>query len=260
MRECPSFTHQKTIREVEPVGYNFEPKERSVFPPTASKSMKDNPLYALIGLATLMAVGMIGWRYDPAEVQLRIDRIVERAESAERAEMNDSVVAKGSDSMTLFQQALDLDPDNVPLLARLGMKHFLRREYAESAKCWSHAVSLDPNNADLRNDVAIALGKLEKYDQGIEHLEEALRLSPETLRFANNLASLYVDDGQDAEAERTLRNAHKKPAVVHFNLAHLYVKRDRLDEAKRQVEIALAADPDLGRALRLQEELAAKMR
>ena len=96
---------------------------------------------------------------------------------------------------------------------------------------------------------------MKKYRIGLEHLERAVELDPKSLRYANNLATMYVDIGEDAKAITTLGDAHHNHASVHFNMAYLYSKRQRNVEAMTHVEMALSHDPNLSRAIDLRDEL-----
>lgn len=208
----------------------------------------DNPVYALIALAILGAITIVGIEYDPATTKARVEKLVSRAN-----ELQDS----GSDkaARTYYRQALDLDPLDSDALTRIAMSHYLVGDFADAADYWLRAVHIQPDDAPLRNNLGLAYSKMPRYEAGIEHFQEAIRLDPKTTRYANNFATLYVDSGDDANAVAALSAAHGDQAVVHFNMAHLYSKRDRIEDAKEQLRASLAVDPNLGRASDLLAKL-----
>ena len=97
-----------------------------------------------------------------------------------------------------------------------------------------------------------------------EALEQALRLSPGSSRYANNLASVKFEAGDSAGALKALVE-NNKPAVAHYNMAYLHYKHGQSAESVRHLQQALAykpqaeADPATKRAVERSGELLAQL-
>ena len=146
------------------------------------------------------------------------------------------------------QAAFDSTEMDAEQFAALGREHYGLGEYLLSAEAFAKATVLEPENSRFHNDAGYSFWKCKDYGSALGHLETAVRLSPSKLRYANNLAILYVDTDRDAEALPLLVNAHQDEADANYNLGYIYLKRKRRDEAIRQMETALSFKPDLERA------------
>ena len=167
------------------------------------------------------------------------------------------IVAGGSDQNAIcIDHRIDLiDSQYAKALVKIARLYYERKDYVAAAKHYSLAAQLDSDRASHHHSAGCAYGKEKKYRLGIEHLKRALALEPRNLRYANNLATQYVDIGADAKAIETQFDAHQNPAHVHFNMAYLYSRRQRYREAMAHLDAALSHDPHFIRATRLRDWL-----
>jgi Flp pilus assembly protein TadD len=141
-----------------------------------------------------------------------------------------------------YNQALESEPNNAPALASIARLHFRQGKYQEANQFFTRALTQSPQDAELHNDLALTRSKLNDVPGSVSSFNQALALSPGTSRYANNLATVHFESGDAASAYRVLA-ANNKPAVAHFNMAYLYYKSGRLDEAKRHLNSAVEFAP-----------------
>jgi Flp pilus assembly protein TadD len=81
------------------------------------------------------------------------------------------------------------------------------------------------------------------YKAGVRHLEEAIRIRPDHAEALTNLGSALLQQGKLDEAERRLKQVLRiKPLpAAHHNLALLYARQGKLQEAVFHYRQALAA-------------------
>src|SRR6185369_7169741 len=101
-------------------------------------------------------------------------------------------------------------------------------------------------DAEARNDFGVFLARSDETDQSIEQLSEAVRLSPQSPVFHENLGRAYRKKGQAAEAERELSEATRlapNDASVWSALGHLRAEQKRFDDAAAAYRSAWNLDP-----------------
>jgi tetratricopeptide (TPR) repeat protein len=128
---------------------------------------------------------------------------------------------------------------------------------------------------------SLALGDPERIEEGIAHLEKAIRLYPKFLEAHLVLGNAYVETNQLDKAEAALRAALKinsKSAEAHFLLGDIYRQQKKYAEAEKMLLAGLKlsdswrghiglgrlywemgdhlkAGPEVGKALKLKPNL-----
>ncbi|NIR95489.1 MAG: tetratricopeptide repeat protein, partial [Gammaproteobacteria bacterium] len=88
--------------------------------------------------------------------------------------------------------------------------------------------------APAHNNLGVALIRQERFSEALYHFQEALRLWPGYVDALDNLNKLENNlriDAHIAEIESKL-TIHPSDPILHYDLANLCLRRDRLDEAK----------------------------
>ena len=83
------------------------------------------------------------------------------------------------ESIEFFDNALDLEPENIKALINKGLALGSINKYEKSYACFDKALKLNPNNAETWYGKGIVLGKNGKYPEAIEHFDKALELNPD---------------------------------------------------------------------------------
>ncbi|WP_372897333.1 tetratricopeptide repeat protein [Stieleria sp.] len=145
-------------------------------------------------------------------------------------------------AMESYAKALEKRPNDAAALANIARLHFRQENHQKAAEYFGKAIEQNGNDAGLYNDLGLTLSKLGNYSAAATTIEQALRLSPGSSRYANNLASVKFQAGDPAGALEVLVQ-NNKPAVAHFNMAYLHYKHGQKAESTRHLNQALAYEP-----------------
>jgi len=130
-------------------------------------------------------------------------------------------------SITLAQQALELD-DSLPLAhSLLSDDYALKQQYEQAIREGERAVALDPNNADSRAWQAEACLIAGRTNEALQAEEQAMRLNPHyPFWYLVNAGWAYMNTGQYAQAiaaEKEVLSHNPNHIPAHFFLAHSYL-------------------------------------
>ncbi len=167
-------------------------------------------------------------------------------------------------AMESYTKALEQDGQHAPALTGLARLHFRQGNLNDAVTYFNRAIVRKPNDAGLHNDLGLTMSKLGNQPAAIASLEKALSIAPGTSRYANNLASVRYESGDPSGALSVLMQ-NNKPAVSHFNMAYLYHKSGKAEQAKSHLAEALKfenkdnADPATGRAIQRSRDMLAQL-
>ncbi len=84
---------------------------------------------------------------------------------------------------------------------------------AQAVELYEEALGLVPDDADIHNNLAVALARLGRRDEARRHAEEAARLAPTVARFHHNLAWIVATEKEPTGEELEAAAASAKRAV-----------------------------------------------
>ena len=151
------------------------------------------------------------------------------------------------DGITLFQRALEIEPENPRAHQLLGIALFQKGEYAEAARHQRETIRLAPQDADAHVNLALALDRQGKRDEAMRYYREALELEPDKAPAHQNYAIALEAQGRLTEAATHYQAALRvQPTLVqaHYNLALIRARKSRVDEAILHFEKAILIRPD----------------
>lgn len=196
-----------------------------------------------------------------------------RGDLLRRADRDDEALAN-------FLRAAQLDPDNLVALAGIGVCAIATEQWERGIHWLSRAIKVRPSMATLRRERAYCYESLDRYDEAIADLEEALALDPddaeswyargrcrpETQRaeaIADYSRALEIDPrrGETLSARATLRllgedhdaafadaslalEINPEIAGAHFARGVVHHMRGDLVEAKEEYEVAVRLAPE----------------
>jgi Flp pilus assembly protein TadD len=128
----------------------------------------------------------------------------------------------------------------------LGRSLHEEGKYEEAAKHYRHAIKLKPNYSNAHNNLGIMLCLMGQFEESETAYRRALEIE-DCVGPHNNLADLYLRQGRLEEAEREVLIALKmKPdsfAYVH-TCAQILAAQGRFDEAEKRYRQALDLNPE----------------
>jgi Flp pilus assembly protein TadD len=152
-------------------------------------------------------------------------------------------------------------PVDVATLLEHGCERLRRGDDATAAGCFRDVLSIDPRNATAHNHLAVALGKLGRFQEAEPHLRQAVAIDESYADAHFNLGLLLQLLGQLREAEIPLRRAVKlQPTSARFQgvLGIVLLNTGRTDESRELIEQVLRAEPANSNALLAMGQLSAR--
>ena len=98
----------------------------------------------------------------------------------------------------------------------------------EAAVGYGHALSLDPENADIANNLGVALWSQDRLEEAAAAFCRAIQVRPDFAEAHNNLGTTLRDSGRSQEAEACFRTAvtlRPDYALAHNNLGMVLLAR-----------------------------------
>jgi protein O-mannosyl-transferase len=207
--------------------------------------------------ALLLLLGVLTWR------QVKIYHNAETLWEATLAGNPDCAVAheglglvllqngKASESVTHFQQALQILPDYAQAYCNLGIALIQEGSVDEAISNYQAALQINPRYAVAHDNLGSALLRKGSVDEAIAHFQEALQIKPDYAEAENNLGNALLQKGSVDEAIKQFQRALQiSPgyADAHNNLGNALLRKGSVDEAIKQFLMALQIKPDDAKA------------
>jgi Flp pilus assembly protein TadD len=155
------------------------------------------------------------------------------------------------DSVSLFQRAVEVVPENALAHNNLGMALVARNEIAQALGHFQKAAEIAPWDTDARSNVGNALRALGRPAEAAVAYAQALEQAPDDPTVHYNLATALIDLGRGDEAAAHLDDAVRlDPGYVkaRFLLGTLLVQQGRASDALIQFREVARLDPGDARA------------
>lgn len=142
---------------------------------------------------------------------------------------------EAADALEAFFRAHPRASANVP--AWLGILRDELGQWQQGEAAHRAAIAMAPDRDDLFNNLGYNLLRQGRYEEARQALERALALNPESKAARNNLGLALAATGSGA-LEVFRRSSD--PATAHNNLACALIEQGRYEEARKELESALA--------------------
>ncbi len=187
-------------------------------------------------------------RGDLSEAKRHYEAILRTAPDHADANNNLGAVLQrlGLDGVPYFARAVQLRSDFPDALINWGTALLSRGQPERAIQLLRRSLRLRADRADAHNLIGIALVQQKKYDEALESYRAAITLRPDFAEAHNNLGSAAdaVGDPEAATSSYTTA-AELAPGYAdpHGSLAAIHTRFGRLDEARRELEIATHLSP-----------------
>jgi type IV pilus assembly protein PilF len=132
---------------------------------------------------------------------------------------------------------------------QLGLAYFKNGNYQQALPEFAKAVELNPSEPTYHESLGVVFMYNGQHEAAISEFQEALRIDPKFIEAKNNLAIAYLNNGDLEMARATLEEVLKDPfyatpQFAYFNLARIYEREGKIDDAIREYKRALDIDRD----------------
>jgi arylsulfatase A-like enzyme/Flp pilus assembly protein TadD len=148
------------------------------------------------------------------------------------------------EALGLFERAIEMDPGSTGPLAynHIGRVHLRAHRLDEARAAFRSAIRIDALNGAARDGLANVLIAEDKLDEAARMLAAALRFDPSQPRALATLASLLSREGKNDQALEVARKAldlAPRFAEAHNAIGLVYRRRGELDLARVHYERAI---------------------
>jgi TolB-like protein/predicted metal-dependent HD superfamily phosphohydrolase len=140
----------------------------------------------------------------------------------------------------LLLQAIDLNPNNAPVLYAYGYVLNMMGRFDEASNVVERAKVIDPLTVAYFNYEVICRYMMGRYEEALETIKEAFQLYPAVIRLHDFRARIYLTMGKYEEVIETAdsgfrASAIRPPSTVAY-LASAYTKLNNTDKAKELLD------------------------
>jgi TolB-like protein/Tfp pilus assembly protein PilF len=139
------------------------------------------------------------------------------------------------------KKSYDRDPTLAETNIAGGYYFFQRRDLDRAFDCYRRALALNSNRMEILHIIAVSFGRLGLYHQAIKFYRRVLELSPGFLFSQGNLATCYLNTGDQENAADLIRKvmtASPDNPVYILDEAEILLRRKKPAEAKTILERA----------------------
>lgn len=171
----------------------------------------------------------------------------ERAQILDYVATVDLKKGRKAKSLTAFQDAVKLDPENPATHFSLGAFYTKSGQFEKACESFKKALELDPESIEVNHAMGEACYNLEDYKSALKYLRKAFKLSPQSEK-VNYLIGLTHDKlGSFDNAVKFLQasvDINPRCIEYYYSLGFVYEANGQKDEAlanfKKAVELEKA--------------------
>lgn len=147
-----------------------------------------------------------------------------------------------------YAKAVTLNPFSFDDAFGLAQMYHRLARFANAVRAYLHACELEPDNFEPRLNLGVCYHQAEELESAIDCYTQAINLNPDQAAAYSNLGAAYDARGTYYEAihayNESLERDPNQPMVV-VNLATTLIKQERFCGARKALERAIGADPEL---------------
>ncbi len=148
----------------------------------------------------------------------------------------------------MLRQALAQDPANPTIYYHLGPEYFSAGRWREAMDLYREGIRRGLRTGWLYSRLAALYLRAGNRNEAIAAFEQAAQLNPSDCESLNDLATVYLEVGRVADAERvfkwSLATGEEHP-LSHNGLGLVAIRKQDLDAARTHFEKAVQLNPGL---------------
>ncbi|RZB29391.1 MAG: hypothetical protein AEth_01208 [Candidatus Argoarchaeum ethanivorans] len=151
-----------------------------------------------------------------------------------------------------YREAIRINPDYVEANGNLGNLLKDLKRFGEAEKEWRETIRINPSLVEAHGNLGNLLKDLKRFGEAEKEYREAIRINPDYAETHYNLGNLFYDLKRFDEAEKEWRETiriNPDYAEAHYNLGVLLLKDlKRFGEAEKEYREAIRINPDYAEA------------
>ena len=154
---------------------------------------------------------------------------------------------KAAESLPLLMDALRLEPDDEDVHYNLGIALSRLGRHEEALEHYHEAIRLFPDYVEAHNNMGNLLQQLGRFDEAIDHFRSAVKIMPDFAVGWNSLGTASQHFGQPAEAAKCFKKAVEIDPdywQAHLNIGSSAMVDGRKAEALFHFKEVLRLQPD----------------
>jgi tetratricopeptide (TPR) repeat protein len=148
---------------------------------------------------------------------------------------------------TSYQQAIRQDQNYLPAHMGLGRTYVAMDRLEQARTVYATALQIAPNNGIVYHDLAVVYLRAKNGEGALQMLQKAIESDPENRQYQNTLGWTLARLGRDEEAFTCFARIYPG-TTAHCRVARMLKHMGQPDLARRHIEAALAADPEMPEA------------
>ena len=160
---------------------------------------------------------------------------------------------KHAESIQIFQQVLEADPDRADVHDAIATAYFIVKQYDKAIEHFTRETQLRPKDAKAYVNLGAVYNRKEEFSKAADILKKAISRDGNSVEAYYNLGIAYRGLKQPAMAINSYKEAIKiNPRMLDAmqNLGNTYLEMNNAKGAIEQYKKALEIDPDFERAKR----------
>jgi tetratricopeptide (TPR) repeat protein len=174
-----------------------------------------------------------------------------------RAQLRDNDEARLKD----YARAIELDPTNTEAWQGRALTYMQQGEDDKAIADFKRLIDDNKENVNARLALAEALTNMERFEEAVEQVEEAIKMAPdEALAYTMRARLKLVEEDIKAalaDLDQAIR-LNPQDVVALMIRARLYLEEENLPAAKKDVETALLVSPGLIQGILIRSVIAAE--
>lgn len=124
------------------------------------------------------------------------------------------------DALDYFRAALVKQPDDPPVLNKIGICNLLLQRYRDAAKDFEHALKQDRKFSEALNNLGVVEYERKKYGAAIKQYKKAIELSADSASFYSNLGAAYFARKDFERASEAYTQAVRLDPMIFEHSSH----------------------------------------
>jgi Tfp pilus assembly protein PilF len=165
-----------------------------------------------------------------AEMEMELGRSLERE-------------GKLNEALKVYEEVAKKDSRRIDAQERMAIVNDQLGNFKEADKIYATALKREPKNFDLLCDRGYSFYLQDRDAEAESMLRQALAIDPHMARAHNNLGLVLAHNGKSDEALKEFSRGGCRESDARVNLAYCLMAQRDFSSAQKQLQLAMAADP-----------------